>query len=119
MRLAAGLSPRDEAAASIALKNSIYAVSLRVSGRLVGMGRIIGDGGCFYQVVDIAVDPAFQGRGLGKQIMTELMNDMDAHAPAGAYVSLLADVPADRLYQKFGFTYTAPQSLGMFKNYPL
>ncbi|WP_338044944.1 hypothetical protein [Paenibacillus lignilyticus] len=51
--------------------------------------------------------------------MTELMNAMDAHAPDGAYVSLLADVPADRLYQKFGFTYTAPQSLGMFKKYPL
>ncbi|WP_338044945.1 hypothetical protein [Paenibacillus lignilyticus] len=44
LRLAAGLSPKDEAAARIALKNSIYAVSLRSSDKLVGMGRIIGDG---------------------------------------------------------------------------
>lgn len=32
--------------------------------RAVGMGRVIGDGGCFFQIVDIAVDPADQGQGL-------------------------------------------------------
>ena len=55
LRIAAGLSSKDKQAAAIALKNSIFAVSLREDGRLIGMGRIIGDGGCFYQVVDIAV----------------------------------------------------------------
>ena len=33
------------------------------------MGRVIGDGGLFFQVVDIAVEPAHQGRGLGKAIV--------------------------------------------------
>ncbi|WP_373454357.1 hypothetical protein [Cereibacter changlensis] len=27
------------------------------------MGRLIGDGGCFFQIVDIAVDPSHQGQG--------------------------------------------------------
>ncbi|WP_308637222.1 GNAT family N-acetyltransferase [Paenibacillus silvisoli] len=77
------------------------------------------NGGCFYQVVDIAVDPEHQGKGYGKLIMSELMTYMDGHAPRGAYISLIADVPADRLYSKFGFAYTSPSSVGMYKKYPL
>ena len=33
--------------------------------------------------------------------------------PKGAYVSLIADTPADQLYAQFGFVPTAPRSLGM------
>lgn len=112
LRDVAGLSAFSAGAAAIALPRSIFAVVIETEGRAIGMGRIIGDGGCFFQVVDIAVDPAHQGRGLGKRIMASLM----AHAatlPSGAYVSLIADVPANRLYAQFGFQETAPRSLGM------
>ncbi|MCY9514408.1 GNAT family N-acetyltransferase [Paenibacillus apiarius] len=117
LRVAAGLSPKSLAGAEIALKNSIFAVTLRHEDELVGMGRIIGDGGCFYQVVDIAVAPSYQGQGLGKMIMAEITNYLEHNAPDKSYVSLLADVPADHLYKKFGFDYTHPKSLGMFKRY--
>ena len=112
LRAAAGLSPFSRAAAELALPNTIFAVVIEEAGRAIGMGRLIGDGGCFFQIVDIAVDPAFQGRGLGKRIMAGLMAHV-ATLPKGAYVSLIADTPADRLYAQFGFVATAPQSLGM------
>jgi len=118
LRVAAGLSPKSMEGAKIGLQNSVFAVVLRNADKqLIGMGRIIGDGGCFYQIVDIAVDPAYQGQGLGKTIMTELMTYLDQHAPEGSYVSLIADVPADQLYQKYGFAPTAPRSVGMYKKY--
>ncbi|RUS47404.1 GNAT family N-acetyltransferase [Cohnella sp. AR92] len=118
LRAAAGLSPRDLEGARIALRNSIFTVVLRDSDkRLIGMGRIIGDGGCFYQIVDIAVSPDHQGKGYSKIIMSEIMNYLDEHAPKNSYASLIADVPADRIYRKYGFDYTAPQSVGMYKNY--
>ncbi|GGH11786.1 GNAT family N-acetyltransferase [Paenibacillus segetis] len=118
LRAAAGLSPKDLQASQIALGNSIFLTTLRDSDdQLIGMGRIIGDGGCFYQIVDIAVHPSRQGQGLGKQIMSELMNYLDNNVPSRAYVSLIADVPADELYKKFGFDYTSPKSVGMFKKY--
>ena len=41
------------------------------------------------------------------------MAHLTANAPTSAYVSLIADVPADRLYAQFGFKPTAPRSLGM------
>lgn len=117
LRVAAGLSPKSLQAAEKGLENSVFAVTLRVSSKLIGMGRIIGDGGCFYQIVDIAVEPAYQGRGLGKVIMSELTAYLNDHAPEGAYVSLLADVPADQLYRQFGFDYTQPKSVGMYRRY--
>jgi ribosomal protein S18 acetylase RimI-like enzyme len=77
------------------------------------MGRLIGDGGCFFQIVDIAVDPRHQGKGLGKAIMSRLMAYVTEALPSSAYVSLIADVPANRLYEQYGFKETAPASLGM------
>lgn len=116
LRAAAGLSPRDVDGARIAMDNSIFAVTLRDSSQqLIGMGRVIGDGGCFYQIVDIAVRPDYQGHGYGKRIMTELMDYLNTHGQKGAFVSLIADIPADSLYKKFGFEYTAPSSVGMYK----
>lgn len=112
LRLVAGLSPRSEAAARAGLPNSSVAVVVSHDGRAVGMGRVTGDG-LNYQVVDIAVEPAHQGRGLGKRIMAALMDELARTAPAEAYVSLIADGDAHRLYAQFGFAPVAPASIGM------
>ncbi|MDP5276510.1 GNAT family N-acetyltransferase [Chengkuizengella sp. 2205SS18-9] len=115
LRKLAGLSEKSEAGAKLGLKHTIYAISIYANEYLIGMGRLIGDKGCFYQVVDIAVEPNYQGQGLGKLIMNELSKDIDENAPEGAYISLIADEPADKLYEKYGFQYTYPASHGMFK----
>ncbi|MDU4696923.1 MAG: GNAT family N-acetyltransferase [Paenibacillus sp.] len=114
LREQAGMSPRSQEGAAKGLVNSLFAVSLYDEAGLAGMGRVVGDGGCFMQVVDIAVRPDLQGKGLGKTIMGEIMGFLEEHAPPLTYVSLIADVPADKLYQRFGFEYTAPASLGMY-----
>jgi ribosomal protein S18 acetylase RimI-like enzyme len=113
LRSASGLSPKTAEAAARGLPNSLFAVQVLQGDEIVGMGRIIGDGGCFYQVVDIAVLPAHQGRGLGKLIMREIMRYIEEQVPASAYVSLIADGQAQNLYAQFGFTHTAPKSVGM------
>ncbi len=107
-----GLTPRSEAAAIAGLPNTVTAVLVRHNDIAVGMGRVMGDGLC-YQLVDIAVDPAHQGQGLGKQIVARLMEELKRLAPAEAYVSLIADGEAHRLYAQFGFEPTAPASIGM------
>jgi ribosomal protein S18 acetylase RimI-like enzyme len=77
------------------------------------MGRVIGDGGRFFQVVDIAVLPQHQRRGIGNAILVHLLDRIRSQAPPGAYVSLLADAPGRRLYAKHGFRETAPSSIAM------
>jgi ribosomal protein S18 acetylase RimI-like enzyme len=113
LRVAAGLSAKSLEAAERGLSNTLFAVQILCEERPVGMGRVIGDGGCFYQVVDIAVLPAHQGKGLGKQIMTEIMRYLAEHVPASGYVSLIADGQAHALYEQFGFIATAPKSIAM------
>jgi GNAT superfamily N-acetyltransferase len=113
LRVAAGLSPRSAEAAARGLPNTLFGVSVLHEGRVVGMGRVIGDGGCFFTVVDIAVEPAHQKRGLGKRIMSALDAWLRANAPVSSSVSLFADGEAKRLYAQYGFVETGPVSVGM------
>ena len=113
LRVAAGMSAKTAEAAAKGLPNSLFAVQVLLGDEVVGMGRIIGDGGCFFQVVDIAVLPAHQGKGLGKLIMREIMQFIETEVPQSAYVSLIADGQAQDLYAQFGFRHTAPASVGM------
>ena len=113
LRDISGLSAFTPAAAEQGLEGTVFGVTVLSNGKPVGMGRIIGDGGCFFQVVDIAVDPVHQGKGLGKAVMSVIAEYLRRNVPATAYVSLIADAPADRLYTQFGFKPTAPKSIGM------
>lgn len=112
LRKIAGLSERSYAAAEAGLPHSLFAVTAySTDNRAIGMGRVVGDGGCNFEVVDIAVDPDFQGRGLGRAIMEEISAYLNDNVPAGSYVCLVADTPW--LYEKFGFEYCAPTLHGM------
>ena len=113
LRLAAGMTPKSEEAARRGLPNTLHGVSLLRDGEVVGMGRVIGDGGCFFIVADIAVAPELQGRGLGRRIMAALDAWLRENVPESAYVSLVADGAAKHLYAMFGFVDTAPQSINM------
>lgn len=113
LRHETGMNSRSAEGAARGLPNSLFAVQVIYDSETVGMGRVVGDGGCFYQVVDIAVKPAHQGRGLGKRIMSEIRAYILENAPANAFVSLLADGEAHRLYAQFGFEPTSPHAIGM------
>ena len=113
LRVQAGLSPKSAEGAAVGLPNTFFAVTIRIGPELVGMGRIVGDGGLTFQIVDIAVHPAHQHRGLGKAIVARLVEHIHQVAPAGAHTSLLADVPADRLYAQFGFEPIGDLIIGM------
>ena len=115
LRERAGLSPMGRRQTEAGLRGSWTACHVvhEPSGETVAMGRIIGDGGCFFQVVDMAVLPQHQRRGLGDAVLAQLLDRIRVEAPPGAYISLLADPPGRRLYAKHGFRETAPSSIGM------
>ncbi|GGY13779.1 GNAT family N-acetyltransferase [Paludibacterium paludis] len=113
LRTRSGLSDKTAEAAEKGLANSLFAVQVLFNDTPVGMGRVIGDGGCFFQVVDIAVLEEHRGQGLGKAIMSAIRAYIDEQVPESGYVSLIADGRAQDLYAQFGFTPTAPASVGM------
>lgn len=115
LRVRAGLNKKDEAAAAVALQNSLYMICLRQNQTLVGMGRVIGDGGSFFEVVDIAVLPAFQKRGLGKVILNAIAQFLENNAPPTSLISLIAEPGTENFYKQFGFRCIADDGLtGMY-----
>ena len=80
------------------------------------MGRIIGDGGWYFHIVDMAVLPVHQRKGLGDAILNALLRQIWLCVPRDwgkPYVSLFADEAGRRLYVKNGFVDTAPKEMGM------
>ena len=117
LRVNAGMSRKSIEAAIKGLPHACFNVTLYENDMLIGMGRVIGDGGTVFQIVDIAVKDTYQGLGHGMTIMHEIMKYIESVAEEGTYVSLIADYPADQLYEKFGFKSTEPYSKGMYIKY--
>lgn len=114
LRKEAGLTPTTVEQATAALRGAWASCHVTDrSGEVVGMGRLLGDGGWYFHVIDMAVLPGHQRRGIGDAVLRALLDRVRDQAPAGAYVSLLADPPGRRLYQRHGFNETAPGSIGM------
>ena len=105
LRRLTDLGDRNAEAARIGLANTLHAVTARDGDKLIGMGRIIGDGGTFVQVTDIGVDPAYQGRGIGTEVVRRLNLWCDQTLPPTCYISLIADPGAEKLYERAGFSY--------------
>ena len=96
---AAPLGSKDAATLETAFTHSRFTVFLYEDGRIVGVGRALADGvDCSY-ICDVALLPGYQGRGLGKQIVSRLVE-----LSAGHRKIILYAVPGkEPFYAKFGF----------------
>ncbi len=91
------------------LENSLFSVCLYDKDKLIGLGRIVGDGAIYFYIQDIIVIPEYQGKGLGKVIMNELMRYLDDNAKHNSFIALMAAEGVEKFYHKFGFK-TRPSS---------
>jgi ribosomal protein S18 acetylase RimI-like enzyme len=57
-----------------AISNSWYMISAYDNNRLIGYGRIISDGIQHALILDLIVIPDFQHRGIGRTILSKLVN---------------------------------------------
>lgn len=113
LRAGAGLTPVNAEQGAGAVAGSWAFCHFRhSSGALAAMGRVIGDGGWYFLIADMATDPAHQRQGLGRRVLEWLLADIKARAPKGAYVTLVADPPGQKLYSSVGMHDIAP-SKGM------
>ncbi len=83
-----------------ALRNSHGLVTARLDGRLVGLGNAISDGHLVVYYPHLLVHPAFQGQGIGRQMMDALQQRY-----AGLHMQMLtADGRAIAFYESLGFS---------------
>ncbi|KAI1849297.1 hypothetical protein JX266_004792 [Neoarthrinium moseri] len=117
LRTASGLTPKTAQQAAVAIRGSwygCYVTEETAPTKAVAMGRIIGDGGWYFLIADMATLPEHQRRGLGDAILKKLLARIKSDAcPGTAYITLGADLPGRRLYEKNGFKDTMPKEMGM------
>lgn len=90
--------------APLSLLHSLFGVVALDGDRAVGMGRLVGDGVLYFYVQDVAVDPAYQGRGIGQMIVEALLAHIRDTAITPVFVGLFASADAIHLYHRNGFT---------------
>lgn len=113
LRRTCGALPRTREAARKGLAGGLFCITARTGGRLVGMGRVVGDGACFFQIADIMVHPDHRRRGLGSRIMERIMAYISATADASAHINLFSSPGIVGLYKSFGFVEASPVIVGM------
>jgi len=95
----------SEAQVTLALSNSNFTVCIKDGDKAIGMGRVIGDGAMSYFIKDVAVLPAYQGKGVGTMIINSIVKHIEDTVPMGFYVSLelISSEGKEPFYEKLHF----------------
>lgn len=87
-----------------AIDSSAFIVSVYDHQKIVGMGRLIGDG-LYYYLIDVIVHPSYQSRGIGKSIVERIVTWIKQNLKDNERVSLIlvSAKGKEKFYEKLGF----------------
>ena len=111
---AVGWGSYDEKVSEKALANTMYSVSVYDDDKIIGYGRIIGDGICFLYIHDVMVIPKYQNKKIGSQIMNKLLEKVNLIKRENPYVRVYlgASKGKEKFYERFGFITREDANLG-------
>lgn len=84
---------------SDAFNSSFAVVTAWSDSRLIGFGRMISDCKMYSSIFDVVIDPDFQKRGIGQEIMKKLIDK----TPPVSFIILTATTGKEPFYAKLGF----------------
>ena len=105
LRTATGFADIPLPHATKALQNGLVNVSALFDGKLVGMGRLVGDGAMYWYLQEIIVLPEYQGKGIGRMIVNHLVEYAISHSSTGKFTTIggVSANGKEGFYQKLGF----------------
>ena len=103
----------------LAMEHTLFRVSVFDGDKIVAMARMNGDMGLDYYIKDVIVRPEYQGRGIGRMLIDELLKFISENGVKGTdiFVELCAMPDKIPFYEKFGFSANEAQRLRMM--YPI
>lgn len=109
-----GWGSYDIKVSKLALENSLYTVSIYDDDKIVGFGRLIGDGVCYFYIHDVMVLPSYQKKGIGTMIIDKLKNKVLEYKKINPYLRLYlgASLGKEEFYKKCGFITREEAGLG-------
>lgn len=101
----------------LAMKNTIFRISVWDNDKIVAMSRMIGDMGLNYYIKDVVVRPEYQHKGIGKMMINELLKFINDNGVSGTeiFVELCAMPDKIPFYEKFGFDANEAKRLKIMK----
>ena len=109
--LAAPLGHEAPPDLKVAFSNSMFKCFAYDSGRLIAVGRAVADGRDCSYISGVAVHPDHQGSGIGKEVVTRLINLSKGHKK----IILYAAPGKEPFYRKLGFKRMAT-AMAIFQN---
>lgn len=93
-----GWGERTQEDIQCAFQKSSFVRLAYIGGQLIGVGRTVDDGMYYGWIVDLAVSPEYQARGIGSHILKELAEDLKPFI-----TTMLTSVPGKSgFYEKLG-----------------
>jgi len=104
LRNSVGWDSKNEDVIIEALRNSVIIKKIIVDNKPVGMARAIGDG-LYYLIVDVVVSREYQGKGIGKILIEEIVKEVYNKTKEGqkASINLVSMQGKEEFYEKCGF----------------
>ena len=109
--LVAPLGDKDPSDLEIAFSNSMFKCFVYDSNRLIAAGRALADGRDCSYICDVAVHPSYQGMGIGRQVVSTLVDLSKDHKKIILYTS----PGKEPFYRKLGFKRMAT-AMAIFNN---
>lgn len=99
----------------LAMEHTLFRVSIYDGNEIVAMARMIGDMGLDYYIKDVVVKPEYQGKGIGRLLINELLKFIKENGVKNTdiFVELCAMPDKISFYEKFGFNANEAQRLKM------
>ncbi len=97
----------------LAMEHTLFRESVFDGDQIVAMARVIGDMGLDYYIKDVIVRPEYQGKGIGRLLICEILHFINDHGIDGTeiFVELCAMPYKIPFYEKFGFSANEAQRL--------
>lgn len=88
-----------------ALDGGLINVSAKYGDRLIGMGRMVGDGAMYWYLQEIIVLPEYQKQGVGTKIVNHLVDYAVSHSTTGKFTTIggVSAKGKEEFYRKLGF----------------
>ena len=93
----------SETTFKIAIEKSVFGVCAYDHNKIIGMGRIVGDGIICFYIQDLFVVEEYINKHVGTLILHSLLHYIKEHAEAGATIALFSHAGTETFYEKFGF----------------
>ncbi|QQM63540.1 GNAT family N-acetyltransferase [Pseudoalteromonas sp. LC2018020214] len=103
----------DDKTLKASIENSLFWVAVYDTDKLIGTGRIIGDGAMYFYIQDVIVAPSYQKQGIGHLVMTYIENYLNNTCSNGATIGLLSAHGKESFYRQYGYVKRDGDVLGL------